>query len=102
VLVAAGARQAAAQVQWTEGEGVVVGPSQNLTVDAAQPNIFCLTNNGTLAFVAGGSVSITGNVASAIGADGETGVMTIGSGAEVTITVGAPASAATGTFIVGF
>lgn len=81
LLVAAGsALLTRAQVQWTGGESVVVGPSENLTVDAAQPDIFCLTNNGALAFVAGGSVTITGNVVSAVGADTGTGLLTIASG----------------------
>ena len=91
LLAAGGATVVSAQ--WTGGERVTVGAGTTLTVDSAQPDIFSLTNNGSLTFAAGGSVTITGNAVSAIGADGATGVLTVQSGGLVAMT--------TNKFVVG-
>jgi len=97
LLVVGGALAGAAQ--WSGGEGVLVPPGTSLTINTPQPNILCLTNNGTLLFSAGGSVSITGNVVSVIGAHGETGVMTIANDAEVFVT---GSTGVNFTFAIGF
>ena len=72
--------------QWSVGERVTIAPGTSLTVNSAQPNILSLTNNGTLIFESGGSVSIMGSATSVTGADGETGVMTVRAGGAVTST----------------
>ncbi|MCL1920948.1 MAG: autotransporter-associated beta strand repeat-containing protein [Kiritimatiellaeota bacterium] len=97
-LVCAGSA-VSVSAQWVGGESVLINPEQSVTVNVPEPNIICLTNNGTLLFAAGGSVSITGNVLSAIGADGETGVMTVASGGQVFVTGNVPTFT---TFAVGF
>jgi len=57
------------------GQVMDIAPGTSVTVNTPVPDVLCLTNNGTLLIDTGGSLSITGNVLSVIGAHGETGVM---------------------------
>ena len=44
--------------QWTAGSSPVIGRGESVTVSSAQPNIVRFTDNGTLTFAAGGSVTV--------------------------------------------
>jgi len=81
-----------ASAQWLVVENGV------LTVDS--PEFYLgMTNNATVLVDDGGSLSITGNVLSVIGAHGETGVMTVADGGEVLVT---GSTGANFTFAIGF
>lgn len=72
--------------QWTGGSSPVIGRGESVTVATAQPNIARFTDNGTLTFAAGGSVTVTGALVSAVGSGvGESGSLAL-SGGSVTKT----------------
>ena len=72
--------------QWAAGSSPVIGRGESVTVSSAQPNIVRFIDNGTLTFAAGGSVTVTGTVVTAVGSGvGESGVLNL-SGGNVTKT----------------
>ena len=52
---------------WSAGDSPVVTNGTSVTVSTAQPSIVRFTDNGTLTFATGGSVTITGSVTTAVG-----------------------------------
>ena len=93
-LVVAGAVCAAGGLgvfaqQWTGGEPVTINVGQVVNVTVPEPNIPYFRDNGTLAVEAGGSMSVTGNVFSAVGSEGAEGLMTV-TGSVVQSSVATP------------
>ena len=86
-----GGRGACAQ-SWSAGEAVLINPGTAAVISTPQPDIHSITNNGGLTIAAGGSVSITGDAVSAVGAHGADAVMTI---------AGSVVKSGAGAFVVG-
>jgi len=81
--------------QWSAGSSPVIGRGESVTISSAQANIVRFTDNGTLTFAAGGSVTVTGSVVTAVGSGaGEEGVLSL-SGGNVTKT-------GSGYFLIGY
>ena len=80
---------------WSAGDSPVIGSGTAVTVSTAQPNIVRFTDNGTLTFAPGGSVTLTGADVTAVGSGiGASGVLTMSGG---TIT-----NQGSGYFVVGY
>ena len=80
---------------WTAGSSPVIASGESVTISSAQPLIARLTDNGALAFTAGGSATITGALITAIGS---------GAGAAGTLTLsgGALTNSGSGYFSIGY
>ncbi len=81
---------------WVAGSSPVVGSGQSVTISTPQPYIVRFTDNGTLTFAAGGSVTMTGAVTTAVGSGtGASGLLAMQSGGSIT-------NQGTGYFVVGY
>ena len=71
-----------AQAQgWSAGDSPVISNGTSVAVSTAQPSIVSFTDNGTLTFATGGSVTITGSVTTAVGSGtNSSGVLTLNGG----------------------
>jgi len=79
LILALAAGQALAQ--WTGGSSPVIGSGESVTISSVQPNIVKFTDNGTLTVAAGGSVTVTGTVTTAVGSGaGQAGLLALSGG----------------------
>ena len=89
------AASAAGAVDWTAGSSPVINSGESATIATPQPNIVRFTDNGTLAFAAGGCVALTGAVVTAVGSGtGENGALNM--------TGGSVTNQGNGDFVVGY